>query len=150
MIRFLASLMLITFASCGTNPVSSGPGSMSYEKKLMDIKQHYPFDLWRQAYAGGLLQYTEENCRKMRTIFDDLISGLIGIGEGASENDKVKLFQRAIERTNALNDENNGTLIETGEREDLCELTNLIGEACGIDPKKYGDGEGLATEWRDW
>jgi hypothetical protein len=38
----------------------------------------------------------------------------------------------------------------TIEREDLCELTNTITEACGLNPDDYGSGEGLASEWRDW
>jgi hypothetical protein len=41
-------------------------------------------------------------------------------------------------------------MIETGEREELCELFNLMAVDCGIDPGKYGGGEGLASEWRDW
>ena len=41
-------------------------------------------------------------------------------------------------------------MIETGEREELCELFNSIAADCGIDPGQYGHGEGLASEWRDW
>jgi hypothetical protein len=41
-------------------------------------------------------------------------------------------------------------LIETGEREDLCELIDQITIAAGMDPKNYGDGEGIADEWRNW
>jgi hypothetical protein len=42
------------------------------------------------------------------------------------------------------------TLIETDEREQLCELCNVVATAAGLDPKKYGGGEGPASEWRDW
>jgi hypothetical protein len=41
-------------------------------------------------------------------------------------------------------------LIETGEREQLSELCNGIARAAGLDPTKYGGGEGPASEWRDW
>lgn len=58
------------------------------------------------------------------------------------------MFRVAIERTNELDAETE--MIETGEREDLCELTNRISVAAGLDPEDYGDGEGLASEWRDW
>ena len=66
-----------------------------------------------------------------------------------SENKKIEIFKRAILATNKLNEEIEG-LIETGEREDLCELTDKITIACGLDPTTYGDGEGLASEWRAW
>jgi hypothetical protein len=76
------------------------------------------------------------------------VDGLFDVGEAAPEAKKVTLFKVAVEALNDLNDETG--MMETGEREDLCELLNLIATACGIDPGKYGNGEGLATEWRDW
>lgn len=123
---------------------------MEYRNKLNEVKKSYPFDRWREAFSQGLEQYTQENCDKARKIFDDLIADLIEIGEGASEDNKVALFKTAIIATNQLNSECDDCLIETGEREDLCELTNMITTACGLDPNKYGDGEGLASEWREW
>lgn len=122
---------------------------INYQNKLFAAKQFYPFKNWRENYDEGLTQYTEENCNKTQKVFDDLINSLVNIGENANENDKVKLFKKAILTTNELNEEIEG-LIETGEREDLCELTDKIAIACGLDPLKYGDGEGLASEWREW
>jgi hypothetical protein len=123
---------------------------MDFRSKLGEVKNSYPFGQWRKAFDNGLEQYTEENCNKAQQIFDDLIAGLADIGEGASEDLKVALFKTAIHATNDLNSECDDCLIETGEREDLCELTNRITVICGLDPKKYGDGEGLASEWREW
>ncbi|HEY6162705.1 MAG TPA: hypothetical protein VI112_15860 [Bacteroidia bacterium] len=123
---------------------------MEYENKLNASKKYYPFDRWRQAFSDGLDQYTQENCDKTKKIFDDLIAGLIDLGQEASEEKKIALFKKAILETNELDEQCDHGLIETGEREDLCELTNQITIACGLDPKKYGSGEGLASEWRDW
>jgi hypothetical protein len=72
------------------------------------------------------------------------------MGKDACEEQKIDLFKKAILATNDLDEATGHTLIETGEREELCELTNQISIACGLDPKKYGSGEGLASEWRDW
>ncbi|HYK44861.1 MAG TPA: hypothetical protein VEV83_06825 [Parafilimonas sp.] len=47
-----------------------------------------------------------------------------------------------------MNEEVEG-LIQTGEREHLCALIDQITIAAGMDPKNYGDGEGIADEWRD-
>ncbi len=123
--------------------------NIDYQKKLLATKEFYPFDKWRESYNDGLTQYTKQNCDKTKKVFDDLITSLINLGENGSEEQKKELFKSAIIKTNILNDEIEG-LIETGEREDLCELTDKITVACGLDPHKYGSGEGLASEWRKW
>lgn len=101
---------------------------MSYESNLLEAKAKYPFANWREAEANGLEQYTEENCNKAKAIFDDLIAELIGLGEDAREEDKIGKFQVAVEALNALNDETDGDLIETDEREELCPLIDLIAQ----------------------
>lgn len=42
---------------------------------------------------------------------------------------------------NALNDERDGALIETGPREDLCELIQAAATAAGLD---------ITEAWREW
>ncbi len=122
---------------------------MTYQDTLNETKKHYPFSVWRQNFDQGFTQYTEDNCNSIKDIFDHLINNLIEAGESASEEQKVQLFRKAILETNKINMEVYD-LIEEGEREDLCELTNEISIACGLTPKKYGEGEGLASEWREW
>ncbi|MBC6991159.1 hypothetical protein [Hymenobacter sp. BT491] len=117
-----------------------------YADKLNATKQEYPFAGWREYYDDGLEQYTEENCAEVEAIFNTLITDLIALGENATEAKKIAAFQKAIEATNELDEE----LIETGEREEICELTNSMTVACGLNPADYGDGEGLASEWREW
>jgi hypothetical protein len=129
---------------------------MSHETLLLEVKAKYPFDKWKTyAQPGkngekGLEQYTEENCEAAKRILDTLISDLIDLGEEAPEEDKLQKYQVAVEALNTLNDETDGSLIETGEREALCELFYVIALKNGLDPTKYGDGEGPASEWRDW
>jgi len=129
---------------------------MSYENDFLQIQEKYPFSQWK-TYAevgedgeAGLEQYTEENCDAVRKVLDTLISDLVILGQEVSEAEKIQKFQVAVQALNRLNDETDGSLIETGEREELCELFNLIAVKAGIDPGKYGDGEGPASEWRDW
>ena len=129
---------------------------MNYKEKLEATKILYPFDKWREWFLpnededfGGMEQYTPENCDKAQAVLDNLINQLVSLGENASETDKVELFKNAILQLNDLNDSIRG-LIETGEREDLCELIDLITVASGLDPEDYGDGEGIADEWREW
>jgi hypothetical protein len=120
----------------------------SYADRLNRWRNNLPFSDWRTNFELGLEQYTQANCDQAERILKELVHGLIKAGETAPEAKKVILFKTAVEALNALNAETN--MIETGEREELCELFNLIAVDCGIDPSKYGSGEGLASEWRDW
>ena len=127
---------------------SSRDTQESYAGRLDRWRNGLPFSDWRTNFERGLEQYTQANCDRAERILRELVDGLIEVGETAPEARKVSLFKTAVEALNALNAETN--IIETGEREELCELFNLIAVDCGIDPSKYGSGEGLASEWRDW
>jgi hypothetical protein len=120
----------------------------SYADRLNRWRNNLPFSDWRTNFELGLEQYTQANCDQAERILKELVDGLIEVGETAPEATKVSLFKSAVEALNLLNAQTN--LIETGEREELCELFNLVAVDCGIDPSKYGSGEGLASEWRDW
>jgi hypothetical protein len=130
---------------------------MEYKEQLESTKKYYPFARWRENFfppkdepeLGGMEQYTQENCDKAQAVFDKLIEELIFVGQSVDEKDKVEIFKRAILSLNKLNDEVDG-LIETGEREDLCELIDQISIAADMNPKNYGDGEGIADQWREW
>lgn len=116
---------------------------------LQPIPSQYPFSRWHEGLAHGLEQYTADNCAKVQAVFDQLLLQLSVLGTDADPEDQLAAFEQAVEALNDLNDEIDG-LIETGEREDLCELFNAISVAVGLDPADYGDGEGVASEWRDW
>lgn len=123
---------------------------MTFAANLEATKQRYPFDRWHEGLQHGLDQYTQVNCDKASTIFDTLIADLISLGADVPEADKLAKFETAVLALNDLDDELDNSFIETGEREDLCELCNTICKAAGMDPSKYGDGEGPASEWREW
>ena len=122
---------------------------MSYAEQLLATKLHFPFQKW-QANFPNMEQYTQENCMAAQTILDKLIDGLIQLGEDAPEAQKVEQFRISVEALNALNEEIDHVLIETGEREELCDLLDAITIAANLNPEDYADGEGIADEWRDW
>ena len=64
---------------------------IEFQAKFDEAKKHYPFDNWRKSFNDGLEQYTQANYYKAKKLFDDLIVGLVNIGENASESDKVAL-----------------------------------------------------------
>ncbi|WP_299101551.1 hypothetical protein [uncultured Winogradskyella sp.] len=124
--------------------------SLSYSEKLNKTKAIYPFKSWRENYFEyDMEQYTQENCDAAKQIFDDLINKLINFGEHATEKKKLGLFKNAINKLNHLS-ATDESLIETGEREDLCELIDQITIASGLNPIDYADGEGIADLWREW
>ena len=125
---------------------------MSYEDELNQTKAAYPFEEWLARGEGedGLEQYTPEAVAAARAVVDRLLVELAALGRDAPEAAKIERFGVAVEALNVQNDESDSALIETEEREELCEMFNVIAEAAGIDPEKYGDGEGPASEFRDW
>jgi hypothetical protein len=123
---------------------------MTCQEKLENLKCSYPFGRWREAYHEGLDQYTKENCDKVEAVLDNLIASLSQLGENGATDRKVEMFRIAVQSLNILNNDNDGSLIETEEREELCELFDEITLAVGLDPDNFGEGEGIASEWRDW
>ncbi|MGB8169726.1 MAG: hypothetical protein WCF18_19650 [Chthoniobacteraceae bacterium] len=120
---------------------SHGPFSplpiADYLETLDATKAQYPFQRWADS---GLDQYTAEACGAFARIFDTLIEKLSALGQDAPEAQKLESFHQAVIALNVLNEEDE-SLIETGEREDLCELCNVIAVAAGMDPTKYGEGK---------
>ncbi|MEP0211578.1 MAG: hypothetical protein ABJD66_00065 [Cellulophaga sp.] len=136
--------------SLKSNKVSVANKSLSYADRLLATKKYYPFTRWHTNFTEyGMEQYTEENCSAARHIFNTLIANLITLGENGKEIEKVSFFETAVTELNNLNSNADG-LIETGEREDLCELIDHITLAADLKPDDYADGEGLADLWREW
>jgi hypothetical protein len=94
-------------------------------------------------------QYSKENCQRVEKIFEDLVENLIKLGENAPKSDKENLIKSCVLTLNALNDEFEGSFIETTEREDLCELIDKIAIAAGLDPLEYEDAD-ITCQWREW
>ncbi|MEQ7799758.1 hypothetical protein ABDJ41_08075 [Pedobacter sp. ASV1-7] len=133
-----------------TNFESSQNDSLTYSEKLIKTKELYPFAKWRKNFFEyEMKQYTEKNCNEAKSIFDNLISKLISLDKNGSRTEKEKCFEIAVKSLNKLNEKDQG-IIETGEREDLCELIDQITIASGLNPKDYAEGEGISDLWREW
>ena len=118
--------------------------------KLEKCKSEYPSARWRlNAIEHAMEQYSQENCEAIEMIFDELVADLKLLPDDATAEDKVLLFKYAVLATNTMNTRLDD-LIETGEREDLCELMDQISIAAGLEPEELADGEGIASEWREW
>lgn len=152
-IRRTAACLFIALLGLGCSPknqvnLNNLPAS-PYTDGLTATRQLYPFAIWMES-VNDLPQYNRRNCTRAEEIFDQLIAGLATLGSDAKESAKLASFREAILALNQLDAETDHMFIETGERESLCDLTNKIAIAAGLDPTQYGEGEGPASEWRDW
>ncbi len=115
--------------------------------ELQSILKHLSIKDWNEKYKDGLEQYNPKNCKKAEKIISNLISKL-EINKNLKEDDKIELIKLSILDFNKLNDNLDGCFIETGEREELCDIFDNIADSVGIDTQNYEDG--IASEWRDW
>jgi hypothetical protein len=121
---------------------------MTYAENINQNKESYPFENWREnGIEYEMEQYTPENCGAAKQIMDDLIEGLVRLGESSSTDNKIELIKNAVIAYNNLNDEVEG-LIETGEREDLCDVFENIAQSAGINTEQYDDD--ITFQWRTW
>ncbi|MCB0538988.1 MAG: hypothetical protein KDE33_15860 [Bacteroidetes bacterium] len=114
---------------------------------LQLLLKNLPIKNWIEKHEDGLEQYTAENCERASNIISSLISELEKTPD-LTEAKKVNLIKNAVLDFNKLNEELDYCFIETGEREELCDIFDNIAETVGIDTQKYNDG--IASEWRDW
>ncbi len=119
-------------------------------RTLNNIKERGLFKKkWSNLFALGLYQYTEKNLLKVDAIFIKLIDELIEMGSKANEDKMVEKFKTAVIELNILNAEIDETLIETGERDDLCLLFISIAKAVQIDLSSYNNQD-ITFQWREW
>lgn len=115
--------------------------------ELQSILKSLSIKDWSEKYKDGLVQYNPKNCKKATKIVSNLINKL-ETNTSLKENDKIKLIRLSVLEFNKLNDSLDGCFIETGEREELCDIFDNIADSIGIDSQNYEDG--IASEWRDW
>lgn len=102
---------------------------------------------YMQAVAsdGGDPGYTDAEIARCAGILDAFDAHLTTCAHG-DETAVMGAVQEAVEALNALNEDCDGGLIETDQREDLCALIIALAARRGA-----GTGDEDITEpWRDW
>lgn len=102
----------------------------------------YALDLWPEAFIAAVdtaLDAYEADVRSFLSPSDDKVFASI---------------ERVVMALNAI-DEEHGSRIETGEREELCEYIGAVLTGAGIDVDRIAsrrniDRAELTDEWRDW
>ena len=91
--------------------------------------------------------YTINHVESCSQILDTYIDQLILLGKQPSNDQILSPVQTVVERLNELNAECDNGLIETMERENLCDY---IEEAAILAGWQSESGEDITEEWREW
>lgn len=122
---------------------------VNYVENLENSKSEYPFEFWLSLHNKGLGKYSAENCFEVRSIFDSLIEKLQNLTPDSSDAVKLEEFRKAVLQLNNVR-QHKPYLIETIEREEFCELIDIIGSAAGLNVDEISNGQDLASLWRTW
>jgi hypothetical protein len=90
--------------------------------------------------------YTQEHVDRSSEIIDDFLASLEKIPETQKNKYIIEAVKKTILRLNELNEECDGGLIETDQREDLAKLINLAARHAGLE----SSANDITYEWREW
>ena len=90
--------------------------------------------------------YTEADIQKCDTILQEFVAHMQELGGTATEPEILACVKDVVVKLNGLNEQTDGHLIETDQREVLCEYILTAAEMSGLET----DGEDVTEEWREW
>lgn len=105
--------------------------------RSIDDPSHYPeFD------AG----YTQKHINRCEKLLDDYLASLTTIPATGQQDYILNAVKTIVLELNKLNADCDHSLIETGEREQLCEIIIAAAQHAGIEI----DEDDITYEWREW
>ena len=94
---------------------------------------------------GGDAGFTEDDVEECKEILFDYIEALAGL-EDPTDDEILAEVESAVLAINELNENTGYMLIETMEREAICEIIQDAAVECGLE-EEYDD---VTEEWREW
>ena len=89
--------------------------------------------------------FTAKDVHKCEAILNQYLDSL-ALLSGAADKDIMKCVKKAVVALNKLNEKTDYTLLETDERENICELIQRSAVECGLQNPE----EDITEEWREW
>lgn len=105
-----------------------------------------------EAFDAG---YSQEHIARVGEILDSMFEALAELAEGEEEGEGegeehnaavLEIVKTAVLELNAINEETEGSLIETDQREQLCEIIIVSAREAGLVSDEYD----ITEQWRDW
>lgn len=90
--------------------------------------------------------YVQEDIDQCGVILDTLFDAVAHASGEDKEAAIMAAVKEAVLELNELNEKSDGGLIETGQREQLCELITLAAQEAGLDT----NGQDITEDWREW
>ncbi len=109
--------------------------------RLLDGMRTYMEDV---VADGDDPEYTENDIDKCDSIIASFLENVLSSGPGADDA-VMSTVKETVLSLNALNEACGHSLIETDQREQICELIIRAAAARGV-----GSGDDITEEWRDW
>ncbi len=94
-------------------------------------------------YDAGYTQKHIDQCSK---IIDEFFSALKNTPDLKKNESILKTVKATVVKLNKLNDKCDGSIIETDQREQLCELIITAAKHAGIESNE----DDITEEWREW
>jgi hypothetical protein len=86
--------------------------------------------------------YAREDVDRCEEVVDAYLNA---VSNASSGDDVRRIVKQVVIDLNELNDSREGCLIETDQREDLCELILVAARQAGLD-----SDDDITEEWREW
>ena len=94
--------------------------------------------------GGETAGFCKDDVRECKEILFDYIDALAELDEPSDEEILAEV-ENAVVALNEVNENTDGALSETDEREAICEIICEAAEECGLE--EYDD---VTEEWREW
>ena len=114
-------------------------------------------DLLSTKVIGGMISYmgffdedeecpfTKEDVAKCEKILSNYLESLNALAN-PTNTEIMDCVQKTVLALNQLNEDTDYSMIETDERENICELIQSSAVACGL----QNPADDITEEWREW
>ena len=112
---------------------------------LMIFMDKIPTSKWKERMLQGDEIFTEDGIAKFEQLLEDFVNQLIKMIHKKNATTIYNSVKKVVNKINAAN--HNYEIIDTLEREELCEFINQVVRKAGLDIDSKID---LTEDWRDW
>ena len=111
---------------------------------LLEGMRDFMRDSLEEGESEDDFYYTEEDIQKCKTILDSFLARVSSTPHGDTDS-VMATVKDTVLALNALNETCEHSLIETDQREEICDLIIKAALSVGV-----GNGDDITEEWRDW